>query len=440
MIKFPINNLKNFDKNKNLSRRLNFSILGLALVLMTQTNTVHGYLDFANVYQTELLTDELAPIQVIVPETAEYDSNDLGLGFSRVGAASRTGNRGELINSIGLDVENVSQQLLEINSKEELIDVFEIQTPEEILKIVEVILDSSQSIVDEAVYTNIPEITELLSTVDEIKNDVVNTIEEIVELPETSASSSNSISAMSDLFNHADNLTEAASPLGVIALDTSITNNNYNANSSAAAAVSVAELPDEVSEKIETLIGEVLELNRLTDEAELAPVLVMPVPIPLREALITAAQFEMNELCELYCNSLDQFGNGRAPMSALSQISYDTRHYLRPDAAIQFERLNELFKDTFGYDIPITDSWRSLQSQINIRASRPHLAAVPGTSLHGLGTALDLGGNIARRGTREWNWLNENGPYFGWFQFTSAWHFEFHPERTKWVDFTAEND
>jgi LAS superfamily LD-carboxypeptidase LdcB len=69
-----------------------------------------------------------------------------------------------------------------------------------------------------------------------------------------------------------------------------------------------------------------------------------------------------------------------------------------------------------------------------IYADKPWLAAVPGTSNHGWGTAVDLCGGVEAFGTATHLWMLENAPAFGWFHPSWAkpgggrpepWHWEF---------------
>lgn len=82
----------------------------------------------------------------------------------------------------------------------------------------------------------------------------------------------------------------------------------------------------------------------------------------------------------------------------------------------------------------MTDSYRSYDDQVRVYAEKPTLAAIPGTSNHGWGTALDLCGGIERFGTAQHQWMLLNGPLFGWFHPAWAeptgskpepWHWEF---------------
>lgn len=125
--------------------------------------------------------------------------------------------------------------------------------------------------------------------------------------------------------------------------------------------------------------------------------------------------------------------NGQIPSNQLCPVGVGT-HRLRCDAAFQFAQLNDAFAHKFGYRIGITDSYRTLASQFAVKAEKPGLAAVPGTSNHGWGLALDLNGAVAHFGTAERAWLVANGPSFGWIapgwanaggSKPEPWHYEF---------------
>ncbi|MBC7632539.1 M15 family metallopeptidase, partial [Aeromicrobium sp.] len=70
---------------------------------------------------------------------------------------------------------------------------------------------------------------------------------------------------------------------------------------------------------------------------------------------------------------------------------------------------------------------------------KPALTAAPGTSVHGLGRAVDLCGGAERSSTPEHRWLATHGPSYGWIRPTWAadggsrpepWHFEFQSKDT----------
>ncbi len=105
-------------------------------------------------------------------------------------------------------------------------------------------------------------------------------------------------------------------------------------------------------------------------------------------------------------------GNGLLDAADLCEL-WDGSHQLRPDAALDLARLDLAFRETFGEDITISDAYRTYGSQVAVRAEKPALAARPGTSLHGWGIAVDLGGGISDGGER-YRWLMEHAGEYGW--------------------------
>jgi hypothetical protein len=133
------------------------------------------------------------------------------------------------------------------------------------------------------------------------------------------------------------------------------------------------------------------------------------------------------------------YTNGRIPLSALTPISWDPVERLRPDAAAALEALNVVYRARFGANIAITDSYRDYDAQVRVRAEKGNLAAVPGTSNHGLALAVDLGGGINSFGTVQHNWMRDNAPAYGWIHPAwaqangskpEAWHWEFNGSYT----------
>lgn len=128
------------------------------------------------------------------------------------------------------------------------------------------------------------------------------------------------------------------------------------------------------------------------------------------------------------------YPNGRLPVDALCPLWGAPGHHLRADAAHAFNQMSQRYNSVFGRPLCITDSYRTYEAQVALKARKPHLAAVPGTSNHGWGTAIDTCGGVERFGTPQHNWLAENGPLFGWFHPSWAqaggskpepWHFEY---------------
>jgi zinc D-Ala-D-Ala carboxypeptidase len=120
------------------------------------------------------------------------------------------------------------------------------------------------------------------------------------------------------------------------------------------------------------------------------------------------------------------YGNGRLPRELLTPIGIG-QHRLWAPAAQQFMAMRTAAAQQ-GVSISVTDSYRNYDSQVEL-ASRKGLsqngglAAVPGTSEHGWGLAVDMDVNGAGMA-----WLKANGATYGWVQPTTRepWHWEFH--------------
>lgn len=128
------------------------------------------------------------------------------------------------------------------------------------------------------------------------------------------------------------------------------------------------------------------------------------------------------------------WANGRIPANDLCTL-WEKDHSLRADAAVAIAKLNLAYKKRFGKPICLTDSYRSLSDQYRLRAIKPGLAAVPGTSQHGWGLAVDLCGGVDNYGSVQYRWLRANAPDYGWDNPdwalpggsgpTEPWHWEF---------------
>jgi cell wall-associated NlpC family hydrolase len=107
------------------------------------------------------------------------------------------------------------------------------------------------------------------------------------------------------------------------------------------------------------------------------------------------------------------YPNGLIPPAALCTVSGGA-HLLRCDAAQAYEAMSTAFAAAFGRRLCITDSYRTFEAQIRLYAAKPALAAVPGTSNHGWGLAVDLCGGVQSYGTPEYAWLAGAARAFGW--------------------------
>src|SRR4051794_23753836 len=127
------------------------------------------------------------------------------------------------------------------------------------------------------------------------------------------------------------------------------------------------------------------------------------------------------------------YPNGLIPPSALCEIGVGA-HRLRCDAAAAYRAMSAAYAAAFGSPICITDSYRSYDSQVKLYGEKPALAAVPGTSNHGWGLAVDLCRGIDRYGTPQYQWMLADAGRFGWLHPTWAdpgngreepWHWEY---------------
>jgi cell wall-associated NlpC family hydrolase len=127
------------------------------------------------------------------------------------------------------------------------------------------------------------------------------------------------------------------------------------------------------------------------------------------------------------------YPNGLIPPSALCPLGV-AGHQLRCDAAAAYRAMSAAFQAAFGQPICITDSYRTYTSQVRLYGEKPALAAVPGTSNHGWGLAVDLCGGIDSYGTAQYAWMGANAGRFGFVHPTWAdpgngreepWHWEY---------------
>jgi len=127
------------------------------------------------------------------------------------------------------------------------------------------------------------------------------------------------------------------------------------------------------------------------------------------------------------------YPNGLIPPSAMCPLGA-AGHTLRCDAAAAYRAMSAAFAGAFGTPICITDSYRTYAGQVRLYGQKPALAAVPGTSNHGWGLAVDLCGGIERFGTQQYAWMKANAGRFGFLHPDWAepgngreepWHWEY---------------
>ena len=159
--------------------------------------------------------------------------------------------------------------------------------------------------------------------------------------------------------------------------------------------------------------------------------LPLPDPDSAAVALAASAQFDISQYLPGCDPTLGWEGrNGRLTEDSLCSLGGGES--LRNDAAVAFAELNHRFKQEFGRDICLSDSYRTLSGQYATKASQGWLAATPGKSVHGWGLAIDLCRSDARGAPKAW--LEENGRTWGWINPGWAksskwepWHWEYEP-------------
>jgi LAS superfamily LD-carboxypeptidase LdcB len=132
--------------------------------------------------------------------------------------------------------------------------------------------------------------------------------------------------------------------------------------------------------------------------------------------------------------STDGSANGFLDPSALCSLDGAPGHALRADAAAAFNRMTAAAREERGAHLCVNDSYRSYAGQVSVFRRKPQFAAVPGTSRHGLGLAVDLGCGAERFGSSTYRWLKANAGRFGWTHpawaepgggLPEPWHWEY---------------
>ncbi|HUR14019.1 MAG TPA: M15 family metallopeptidase [Mycobacteriales bacterium] len=126
--------------------------------------------------------------------------------------------------------------------------------------------------------------------------------------------------------------------------------------------------------------------------------------------------------------------NGNLDPASLCPLWRAPGHRLRADAAAAFNAMSKHHAATVGPPLCVTDSYRSYSEQVDLYERKPGLAAVPGTSEHGWGLAVDFCGGVQDSGSAAHAWMKANAGRFGWYHpdwakpsgsKPEAWHWEF---------------
>jgi hypothetical protein len=118
--------------------------------------------------------------------------------------------------------------------------------------------------------------------------------------------------------------------------------------------------------------------------------------------------------------SVAGYPNGQLPLHSLCPLWGAPGEALRADAAAAFNQLSHAYAQVFGTPLCVTASYRTYERQVELYATMPAgYAAVPGTSNHGWGVAVDLCGGIQVDGSPEHSWLLDHAAAYNWFH--PAW-------------------
>jgi hypothetical protein len=127
--------------------------------------------------------------------------------------------------------------------------------------------------------------------------------------------------------------------------------------------------------------------------------------------------------------------NGNLDPGSLCPLWRAPGQRLRADAAGTFNAMSHAYFASTGAPLCVTDSYRSYSEQVAVYHQKPGLAAVPGSSNHGWGLAVDFCGGVQDTGSAAYRWMKANAGRFGWFHpdwaepggsRPEAWHWEFH--------------
>lgn len=195
---------------------------------------------------------------------------------------------------------------------------------------------------------------------------------------------------------------------------------------------SVEQLAAETTRREQELAAQVAQLRSVAERAAAELEKASGRLSAAREAQRRAARSRVLATCD--GGTVRGAANGFLDRSALCPLDGAPGHALRADAAAAFNRMTAAALADRGSRLCVNDSYRSYAGQVSVFRRKPHLAAVPGTSRHGLGIAVDIGCGGERFGSSTYRWLKANGPRFGWVHpawaepgggMPEPWHWEF---------------
>ncbi|WP_448614106.1 D-alanyl-D-alanine carboxypeptidase family protein [Modestobacter sp. URMC 112] len=158
-----------------------------------------------------------------------------------------------------------------------------------------------------------------------------------------------------------------------------------------------------------------------------------PAPLPVTGVLPAACSAPPLPAGGATSGAWGGWANGEIPRDQLCALGVGP-HRLRCDAAAAYTAMSAAYESAFGSPLCITDSYRSLDAQVDAHHRKPAITAVPGTSNHGWGLAVDLCGGINAFGTAQTAWMTAHAARYGWLHPDWAqasgsnpepWHWEY---------------
>jgi D-alanyl-D-alanine carboxypeptidase len=157
-----------------------------------------------------------------------------------------------------------------------------------------------------------------------------------------------------------------------------------------------------------------------------------------RDAVATATTALMTAQDAVVCPEDDQRWDPRGGKLAdedLAPIPWAPSHLIRADLLDGLVALDDAFRAEFGEHLPVNSGYRSHADQVAVyRPGNPNpLAAPPGCSNHGLGTAVDISMGPEGFDGARFAWMTAHAEQFGWVhpewagpsgRLPEPWHWE----------------
>jgi hypothetical protein len=199
---------------------------------------------------------------------------------------------------------------------------------------------------------------------------------------------------------------------------------------------SVEQLSADAARRERDLAGQVAELQAVADRSARRLEAASSRLSAARGAAQRAVRATRTRAVLATCDGGTTRGaaNGFLDRSSLCPLDGAPGHALRADAAAAFNRMSAAALAERGERLCVRDSYRSYAGQVAVFRRTPRLAAVPGTSRHGLGVAVDLSCGAQRFGSSTYRWLKANAGRFGWVHpawaepggaLPEPWHWEY---------------